>query len=87
MASADTPQPPGKDQLKAAFKAFRKRLKFTRLEAESKISASPLSGRRSDIVAIMPPVDFPQAVWDELVKQGKLKYVGQGLYELVDEQP
>jgi hypothetical protein len=77
---------PDKDQLKAAFKAFKKRLKYTRLEAESKISGGPLSGgRRSEIVAIMPPVDYPQAVWDELVKQGRLRHSGHGLYELTEE--
>lgn len=86
MSTADNPQSPTKEQLKGAFKAFRKRLKLTRLEAESKISGGPLSGgRRSEIVAIFPPVDYPQPVWDELVKQGKLKYVGQGMYELVEE--
>ncbi len=86
MSHPETPRPPDKDQLKAAFKAFKKRLKVTRLEAESGIGGGPLSGgRRSDIVAIMPPVDYPQAVWDELVKQGKLKHAGQGLYELAEE--
>ena len=85
MADADTPQPPSKDQLKAAFKAFRKRLKLTRLEADSKISNSPLTGRRTEIVAIMPPHEYPEEVWKELAKQGKIKYAGQGLYELVEE--
>jgi hypothetical protein len=73
------------ERLKAAFKAFKRRLKVTRLEAESKISGGPLSGgRRSTIVAIMPPTDFPKEVWDALVKQGKLKYGGSGTYELVE---
>ena len=36
-------------------------------------------------MAIAPPNQFPQAVWDELVKQGKLKKGGQGTYELVPE--
>ena len=85
MASADSlpPAPPSKEQLKHAFKAFKKRLKITRLDAESQISGSPLtSGRDSGIVAIQPPGDFPQAVWDELVRQGKLKKAGRGTYEL-----
>jgi hypothetical protein len=86
MSISDNPQIPNKDELKAAFKAFKKRLKVTRLEAQSKISGGPLSGgQRSEIVAIRPPVDFPQAAWDELVKQGKLKPAGQGLYELAEE--
>jgi hypothetical protein len=31
-------------------------------------------------VGIVPPRQFPQASWDELVKQGRLKYLGDGLY-------
>ena len=86
MSTADTPQPTP-DELKRAFKAFKKRLKVTRLDAESSISGGPLSGgRRSDIVAISPPADFPQAVWDALVKQGKLKSAGRGMYELGPQQ-
>jgi hypothetical protein len=79
-------QPPDKDELKKAFKAFKKRLKLTRLEAESNLTYGPTtSGRKSEIVAIMPPGQFPRAVWDELVKQGKLKHAGHGTYELVEE--
>jgi hypothetical protein len=77
---------PTPEELKRAFKAFKKRLKLTRLDAESHISGGPLSsGRRSDIVAISPPGEFPQAVWDALVKQGRLKPAGRGVYELVHE--
>jgi hypothetical protein len=78
-----TPTP---QDLKAALKAFKKRLKLTRLDAESNLGGGPLSsGRGSGIVAIMPPNQFPQAVWDELVRQGKLKKVGGGTYELAEE--
>ena len=77
---------PTKEELKAAFKAFKKRLKLTRLEEESQLSRRPTtSGKGSDIVAIMPPVQFPQAVWDELVKQGRLKKAEHGMYELGPE--
>ena len=80
------PTEPTKEQLKGALKAFKKRLKFTRLDAESQLSKNPLStGRGSGIVAIIPPVDYPQAVWDELVRLNKLKKAGHGLYELVPE--
>ena len=72
--------------IKAALKAFKKRLKLTRLEDESKIAGGPMSsGRGSAIVAIMPPNQFPQAIWDELVRQGKLKKAGHGTYEIVGE--
>lgn len=83
--SADAP-PPTSEDLKRAIKAFKKRLRVTRLDAESSISGGPLSGgRRADIVAISPPADFPQAVWDALVQQGRLKSAGHGMYELAQE--
>jgi hypothetical protein len=83
-----TPPPaePTKEQLKGALKAFKKRLKLTRLDAESQLSRNPLStGRGHGIVAISPPSGYPQAVWDELVRQNKLKKAGQGQYEMVGE--
>ena len=85
--SQSTPQSdmPSHQDLKAALKAFKKRLKLTRLDAESDIGRNPMSsGKKSAIVAIVPPNQFPQAVWDELVKQGKLKYAGYGTYELLE---
>jgi hypothetical protein len=87
VSTSETPSSggPTKEQLKAAFKAFKKRLKLTRLDEESKIGRNPLtSGKGSGIVAITPPNDFPQAVWDELVKQGRLKHAGHGTYELAE---
>jgi len=86
MSDPTPPAGPTKEQLKGAMKAFKKRLKLTRLDAESQLSRNPLSsGRGSGIVAIVPPIDYPQAVWDELVRLGRLKKAGQGLYELVEE--
>lgn len=81
------PMPPPKEQVKAAFKAFKRRLKLTRLDEESKIGRNPLSsGRGSGILAITPPAGHPPEVWDELVRLGKLKRLREGTYELVDEQ-
>jgi hypothetical protein len=78
--------PPTKEELKAALKAFKKRLKLTRLEEESKLTRRPTtSGQPSAIVAIVPPNQFPAAVWEELVKQGRLKKAGHGTFELVQE--
>jgi hypothetical protein len=86
MSTPNPPNPPTAQELKQAFKAFKKRLKLTRLDAESNISGGPLSsGRDSGIVAITPPNQYPQAVWDELVKQGKLKKASHGTYELADQ--
>ena len=74
-------------QLKNALKAFRKRLKLARLDDESRLGHGAMSGGgKSGIVAIPPPTRYPQAVWDELVRQGRLRRAGQGLYELPDER-
>lgn len=76
------------DELKHALKAFKKRLKLTRLDNESKLGYGPMTrGGASGIgntgvVGITPPNQFPQSVWDELTRMGKLKHVGQGVYEL-----
>jgi hypothetical protein len=83
--STDPLQPPipSQQELKAALKAFRKRMKLTQLDDQSRIGVGPMSsGRPSGIVAITPPDQYPQAVWDELARQGKLKRVGDGQYEL-----
>lgn len=86
MSDTTPPTGPTKDQLKAAFKAFKKRLKLTRLDQESQLSRRPTTtGQSSDIVAIVPPHEFPPEVWDELVRQGKLKKGKAGMYELVQE--
>ena len=78
------PQSPSPQELKTALKAFRKRLKLTQLDDQSRIGVGPMSsGRQSGIVAITPPDQYPQAVWDELARQKKIKRVGNGLYELV----
>jgi hypothetical protein len=79
-----TPVPPSQQELKMALKAFKKRLKLTRLDEESRVGVGPMSsGRSSGIVAITPPDQFPQAVWDELVRQGKLKKTSLRMYELL----
>lgn len=75
---------PSADELKKAMRAFRKRLKLTRLNDESKLGRSPMtSGKQSDVVAIMPPHGFRPAIWETLVAQGKLRHTGRGFYEIV----
>lgn len=81
--SDDVPEEFTPQQLKQAMKAFKKRLKLTRLDAESTLGGGPLSGGRdSGIVAIQPPSQYPRQLWDKLVQQGKLRHAGGGLYEL-----
>ena len=78
------PEGPTAAELKRALQAFKKRLKLTKLDDESRVGGRQMSGGlKSGIVAISPPDQFPRAVWDELVKQKRLKTNGNGLYELV----
>lgn len=72
--------------LKQALKAFKKRLKLTRLDEESSLGGGPFSsGRDSGIVAIQPPSQYPREVWEKLVEQGRLRRAGGGMYELVPQ--
>ena len=84
--SQSVPSPSGgvpTEDLKKAYQAFKKRLKLTRLDDESRLGrGATSSGGKSSIDAIQPPNQYPKAVWDELVRQGKLRYVGHGMYEM-----
>lgn len=74
------------ETLKKAYQAFKKRLKLARLDDESRLGHGAVhGGKPSGIKAIQPPVQFPKSIWDELVRQGKLRNVGHGLYELGSE--
>jgi hypothetical protein len=73
--------------LKSALKAFKKRLKLTALDDDSRLGKGPFSSGAQGVCAIMPPGEFPRAVWEELVRQGKLRDVGHGLYELGENRP
>ena len=83
LSEPSQPAAPSPEELKAALKAFKKRLKLTCLDDQSRIGRGPMSGGLSSgIVAITPPDQYPPAVWEELARQGKLKRAGSGLYEL-----
>jgi hypothetical protein len=74
---------PSPDVLKAALKAFKKRLKLTQLDDASRIGRGPMSsGQKSTIDGITPPDQYPRSVWEELVKQGRLKHASHGMYAL-----
>jgi hypothetical protein len=68
------------DERKRALKAFKKRLKLTRLDDESGLSRG--GGKRSAITGITPPPGYPAEVWEELVALGKLKRDMGGTYAL-----
>jgi len=83
--SSSSPPPaekPSEETLKAAYKAFKKRLKVTTLDYNSRLGKAPTTSGSSQLTAISPPNEYPKAVWQALVDQGKLKYAGQGMYEL-----
>ena len=85
MSTADSnpPTAPTPQELKSALKAFRKRLKLTQLDDQSRVGHGPMSGgHASAIVAILPPDQFRPAIWEELARQGKLKRAGGGTYAL-----
>jgi hypothetical protein len=70
------------EELKRAYKAFKKRIKLTRLDDESGLSKG---SKRSAISGITPPSGFPPGIWEELVAQGRLKREGSGTYSLVQQ--
>ena len=71
--------------LKKAMKAFRKRLKLTRLDDESRLGVGAMTkGEASAICGIVPPQEYPVAVWDELARQGRLTKDRHDLYALND---
>ncbi|MBN1766299.1 MAG: hypothetical protein JW860_13650 [Sedimentisphaerales bacterium] len=71
------------ETLKRALKAFKKRLKLTALDADSKLGRGAFSSGAQGVCAVTPPSQYPPEVWDELARQGKIRSIGQGLYELV----
>ena len=81
--SASTVDP---EQTKHAMRAFRKRLKLTRLDDESRITVRPMTGgKASQIRAILPPHEYEREIWDDLIRQGQLRDAGQGFFELAEE--
>ena len=70
------------DILRRAMKAFKKRLKLTALDEDSRLGRGALTGGAKGVCAIQPPNQFSLAVWEELRRQGRIRNSGQGLYEL-----
>jgi hypothetical protein len=75
--------PSSDEDLKKALKAFRKRLKITQLEEDSRLGHSPLTGSKTKVVSIQPPLGFGKEIWEELADKGFLKRDGRGFYEIV----
>jgi len=72
------------EEMVFAMRAFRKRLKLSRLADESKLGGRQLTGgRQSQIDAIIPPSQFSREVWHALAKKGQLEHTGQGFFQLI----
>lgn len=85
MEEQDTQVPSedlSRENLKRAMKAFKKRLKLTALDEDSRLGRGPFSGGTTGVFAIQPPNQYPLEVWEELHRQGRLRNSGHGLYEL-----
>ena len=73
------------ETLRKALKAFRRRMKLIKLDQESKLGVGPMSsGRSADFESILPPHEFPPAVWRALAADGRLEATGRGFYKLPD---
>jgi hypothetical protein len=64
------------------LKAFKKRLKLTRLDDESGLSRG--GGKQSGITGITPPSGHPPGIWEELVTLGKLRRDMSNTYSLIE---
>lgn len=74
------------DELKKALRAFKKRMKLTQLDDDSKIGHGPMSGgSKEKVVSIQPPVGFGREIWEELTEKGHLRRDGIGFYEFVKD--
>ena len=82
-AAAAVAEAPDSETCNKAFEAFRRRISLMELDDQSKLGRNPLTkGVTSSIAGIVPPREWPDSVWQELARQGKLRYIGRGLYNL-----
>ena len=75
--------PSSEDELKKALRAFKKRLKLTQLDDDSKLGRSPLTGGKTTVISIQPPSGFGREIWEELAAKGFLEPDGGGFYKLM----
>lgn len=74
------------DTLHSAMKAFKKRMKLTQLNEDSKLSNRALTGgSHTQVAAIQPPNNFPREVWDALADRGNLKRDSLGFYKFLKD--
>ncbi len=78
--------PSSEEDLKKAFKAFKKKMKLQQLEEDSRLGRSPLTGAKNTVVAIQPPPGYGREVWEELAQKGWLKSDGGGFYKMGEQR-
>ncbi len=75
------------EERRKALRAFKKRLKMTQLDEDSRLGHGPLSkGGAGKVVSIQPPAGFGREIWEELADLGYLRRDGVGFYELVPDK-
>lgn len=76
-------------ELKTAFNAFKKRLKLTKLDQESRISGGrpTTGGADAGDISILPPREYPKTLWEQLVKEGRLIDTGGGFFKVATSAP
>lgn len=74
------------EDLKKAYRAFKKKLKLQQLEDDSKLGRAKVTGARSTVVSIQPPSGFGREIWRVLAERGYLKDDGGGCYALGQQQ-
>ena len=68
---------------KKAMRVFRNRVKYIKLDRESKLGVGPLSGgKEAKFDSVAAPHDFPNEVWQALAEEGQLIDDGGGFYRL-----
>jgi len=78
------------NELNEALRAFRHRLKFKKLDDESKISQRDVTtGKSANIDSIQPPgpSEFDPRIWKVLVQKGLLVDAEHGFYHEPKEKP
>jgi hypothetical protein len=74
------------EDLKKAYRAFKKKLKLQQLEDDSKLGRAKTTGARSTILSIQPPAGHGREIWTVLAERGYLKDDGGGCYALTQKQ-
>jgi len=70
-----------------ALRVFRKRIKFMKLDHESKLGVGPLTGGRElQFDSVMAPHEYPMEIWKALVRDGHLIDDGGGFFRIPDSK-